>query len=61
MVVGPSSGERYATYVENIKFRTCGGTIRFSFALWDAKSLAIIDEISHIVMYEIKVCYNVDN
>lgn len=59
-VVGPSSGERYATWVANVEFRIFGSTIRTVFALQDAKSLAKIGEIPCIMMYEIKVRYNVD-
>lgn len=32
-VMGPSSGERYATWVANVEFRIFGNTIRFCFAL----------------------------
>lgn len=54
-VVGPSSGERYATWVVDVETRISGNTTRSSYAHWDAKNLANIDELPCLVMYE-KMC-----
>jgi hypothetical protein len=59
-VVGPSSGERYASWVVDVESRISGNTTRSSYALWDAKSLVNIDELPYLVMYEKDVCFNVD-
>lgn len=48
----PSSGEQYATWVANVKSKIFDSATRYSFALWDSKSLAKIGEIPHIVMHE---------
>ena len=51
----PSSGEKFATWVVNVEFKTFGNTTRSFFALQDAKSIANIGALPYLVMYD-KMC-----